>query len=83
MLDKLVIAEDKYPREPRPSIELKSAAEEINVEGTVERYPIDPKPTNELVLILFVASTVVEIYWAVPRPVIVDTSSSVSIKLVI
>ena len=37
MLDKLVIAEDKYPREPNPWSELKSAAEEINVDGTVDK----------------------------------------------
>ena len=35
--------------EPSPCSELKNAADEIKLEGTVERYPIDPRPTKELV----------------------------------
>jgi hypothetical protein len=37
MLDKLVIAEDKYPIEPSPWREEKSAADEMKVDGTLER----------------------------------------------
>ena len=48
-----------------------------------ERYPIEPRPTKELVKMAFVAVTVVETYCAVPRPVTVEASSSGSIKLVI
>ena len=44
---------------------------------------MEPKPTKELVKIAFVAVTVVDTYWAEPRPVTVDASSSGSIKLVI
>jgi hypothetical protein len=50
---------------------------------TEDKYPIDPKPTNELVKIAFVAVTVVDTYCAVPRPVTVDASSWGSMKLVI
>ena len=46
-------------------------------------YPRVPKPTKELVKIVFVAFTVVETYCAVPSPVTVDASSKGSIKLVI
>ena len=35
--------------EPSPCSELKRAADEIKLEGTEERYPIEPKPTRELV----------------------------------
>ena len=35
--------------EPSPCSELKRAADEMNVEGTEERYPMEPNPTNELV----------------------------------
>jgi len=49
ILDKLFIAEDTYPSVPSPCNELKRAADEIKVDGTVERYPRVPKPCNELV----------------------------------
>ena len=68
---------------PKPCNELKSAADDINVEGTDERYPIVPKPTKELVKIAFVAVSVVDTYCAEPSPVTVEASSRGSIKLVI
>jgi hypothetical protein len=37
MLDKLVIAEDKYPIEPSPCREEKRDADEIKLDGTLER----------------------------------------------
>jgi hypothetical protein len=37
-----------YPSDPRACSELKSAADDINVEGRVERYPSVPKPWSEL-----------------------------------
>ena len=37
MLDKFVIAVDKYPSVPRPSIVEKSVADEIKFEGTVDK----------------------------------------------
>jgi hypothetical protein len=37
ILDKLVIADDKYPIEPSPCSELKRDAEEIKVDGTDDR----------------------------------------------
>ena len=55
----------------------------MKLEGTVDKYPIEPSPWRELVKMAFVAVTVVETYWAEPRPVTVDASSCGSIKLVI
>jgi hypothetical protein len=78
--------EDKYPIEPKPTKELVSCGVEMILDKFVtaeDKYPIDPRPTKELVKIAFVAVTVVETYWAEPRPVTVDASSKGSIKLVI
>ena len=38
-----------YPIEPRACSELNSVADEMKVDGTVERYPIEPSPCSELV----------------------------------
>ena len=35
--------------EPSPCREEKSVSDEIKVEGTLDMYPIEPKPTKELV----------------------------------
>ena len=46
---------------PKPCSELKSAADDIKLEATVDRYPRVPKPCNELV------SCGVEITLSVPE----------------
>jgi hypothetical protein len=59
--------------EPSPWSEENSAADEIKLDGTVERKPIDPNPINELVSCgveimldrLFIAD---DRYPIVPRP---------------
>ena len=62
--------------DPKPTKELVSCGVEIILDSLKdERKPIEPKPTKELVRLAFVAVTVVETYWAVPRPVTVDASS--------
>ena len=43
------VALDTQPSVPSPCSDEKSAADEINVDGTDDRYPMDPKPTRELV----------------------------------
>ena len=35
--------------DPRACILEKRVADEMKLDGTVERYPMDPKPTKELV----------------------------------
>ena len=37
ILDKFVIGDDKYPSVPRPCIVEKSVADEIKLEGTLDR----------------------------------------------
>ena len=49
MLDRLVMADDKQPRVPKPWIVEKRVADEIKLEGTLDKQPIEPNPTKELV----------------------------------
>ena len=56
------MADDIYPRVPRPRIDDRSVADEIKVDGTEERYLIVPRPWSELV------RDADEIYLRVPRP---------------
>ena len=44
ILERFVIAEDKYPRVPRPCIVEKRVADEIKLEGTEDKYPRVPRP---------------------------------------
>ena len=58
MLDKLVIADDKYPSVPRPSSELISCGVEMMLDKLVtadDKYPSVPKPL--VVLIKFSVDT--------------------------